>query len=186
MRDADTSKVKGYAYLSYVEPLRARPATWEAIRASLPPGDRAFFDGDLISNHWYPRAHLHGLLDSVEGAATSRVTAELRDLGAAAARHQIGAIYRAFLAFASPALVFRRAESVWSRQSTGGAFRVVEDGEQRLVGELDDASAPRQIPTVMAGWSDEVIRLLRRAPNPTRVTTPAPGRWRFEVSWRDR
>lgn len=178
----DDAQVKGHAYLSYIVPLRERPLLWARAIELMPAADCAFFEGEIFANQWYPRAHLHALLDALERAKPGDVQV-FRDVGAWSARHQIGTVYRAFLAFASPALVFRRAESVLGRQTTRGTFRVIEDAEDHLVGELVDPHLPRRMPHVIAGWSDEVIRMLRRTPVPTAVTATAPGRWRFLVSW---
>lgn len=179
----DGAQVKGYTLLSYVTPLqRDRGALWAKIESSLSPGARQFFGGPIYANSWYPRRQLHDLMNAY-GEAVGGDTRELRELGALAARYQLHLIYRMFLKFATPALVFNRAASVWSRQSTQGTFMVVEQGEHHLIGQLDDPDLPRGIPDVMAGWSDTIIAMLGRTPYPTTWEQVSPRRWRFKVSW---
>ena len=108
---------------------------------------------------------------------------ELRELGALGARYQVHVIYRLFLKFATPALVFRRAASVWSRQSTVGSFAVVEDGDDYLLGELQDPELPDGLLEVICGWSDTIITMLGRTPYPTTCERIGTNRWRFRVSW---
>src|SRR4051794_1230447 len=108
----DRALIKGYAYLSYLEPLRKeRGSLWSTMLVRMAPDARAFFESEIFADQWYPRAHLHSLLDALD-----RVTAgddrEFRELGAMAARFQLGAIYRVFLTFMTPAIVFRRAGSI--------------------------------------------------------------------------
>ncbi len=181
----DTAEAKGYALLSYVTGLRDKTALWRDVLAELRRQDRqiaAFFEGEIYANQWYPRSHLHALMAALDEVCHGDENV-FRELGASAAEYQVGYIYRAFLAFVSPALVFRRAGSIWRRQSSAGSFSVVEDGEKHLVGLLEDPCVPTQIPKVMAGWSDRIIILLHRRPLPTQVTAPEPGKYRFLVKW---
>lgn len=179
----DRALVKGYAYLSYVEPLVGdREELWSRIVANLPAESRAFFAQEIFADQWYPRTHLHALMDAMD-RATGGNEREFRELGAMAARFQLGAIYRVFLSFMSPAMVFRRAGSIWRRQSTAGEFRVVEDGDFFLVGELDDRDLPSRIPLVMAGWTDTIVTMLGRTPYPTQPEAIGRGKWRFHVRW---
>ncbi len=178
----DTSEVKGYALLSYLHGLQSQPRTWAAVLEALAPDDRRFFEEPVFANQWYPRRHLHALLDALEVAARGS-EAEFRRLGERAAEFQIHKIYRIFLGFATPAMVFRRASSILSRQSSSGEFAVLEEADDHLVGELFDLEVPPRLPLVIAGWSDRVVQMLRRRPNPTTVTQLARGRYRFLVSW---
>ncbi len=179
----DDSKVKGYAILSYVTPLqRDRSALWARVEDHLSPGGRDFFAQPIYANSWYERSHLHDLMQAF-CEAVDNDTHELRELGAMAARYQLHLIYRIFLKFATPALVFNRASSVWSRQSTTGTFLVVEKGDDFLIGQLDDSDLPEGIPDVMAGWSDTIISMLGRTPYPTTIEPVNKRRWRFRVSW---
>ncbi len=178
----DTSEVKGYALLSYLHALRSQPRTWTSMLDAMTAEDRQFFEEPVFANHWYPRRHLHALLDALD-AVSGGAEAEFRRLGERSADFQIHRIHRVFLSFATPALVFRRAGVILSRQSTAGEFSVLEESEYQLVGELIDAEVPRRLPLVIAGWSDRVVQMLRRRPNPTEVTLVSPGRYRFTVSW---
>jgi hypothetical protein len=176
-------EVKGYALLSYVTPLRReKGALWEQVERRLEGDSREFFQGAIFANNWYPRRHLHALMSAFCAAIGPR-TQELRELGAMAARYQLTVIYRLFLKFATPAMVFGRASSVWSRQSTVGSFRVVSSEDDHLVGELEDPDLPEGIPELVCGWSDTIIAMLGRTPYPTRYEQVAPRRWRFRVSW---
>ncbi len=182
----DTSEAKGYAFLSYVTSMREKPALWASVRSELSkkgPDALAFFDSEIYANQWYPRAHLHALLHALDEVSHGD-EAVFRELGAASAEYQIGTIYRAFLAFLTPALVFRRAGSIWRRQSTAGSFSVVADEPDHLVGLLDDPTTPVQLPKVMAGWSDRVIIMLHKRPIPTKVTAAGRGKFEFLVSWK--
>lgn len=177
--------VKGYALLSYVDALKARPTLAGRVMRELEarrPESHRFFAGEVYANQWYPRAEMHALFDALAAVAGDG-DEEFRGLGSRAAEFQIGRIYRVFLAFATPALVFQRAESIWSKQSTSGRFVVVHSADDHLVGELDDATAPAKLPVVMAGWSDRVVMMLRRRPTPTEVTALGAGRYRFRVAW---
>lgn len=181
----DPARMKGYALLSYLTALDARPALRGRVMdllAADAPEAHALATGTVFAHEWYPRAHLHAFLGAV-ARASATPDDDLRALGARAAEFQIGRIYRVFLAFATPAQVFQRASSIWSRQSSAGTFTVVEDHPDHLVGELDDATVPPQLPLVMAGWSDRVVSMLRRRPRGTEVTAVAPTRWRFRVAW---
>ena len=80
-------------------------------------------------------------------------------------------------------MVFRRASTILSRQSTSGEFTVLTEADDHLVGELLDPAVPPRLPLVIAGWSDRVVQMLRRRPTPTTVTVVSPGRYRFLVSW---
>ncbi len=180
---SEAAKVKGYAILSYVTPLqRERSALWARVEDHMSPDGRHFYGQPIYANSWYERAHLHELMQAF-GEAVNDDATELRELGAMAARYQVHLIYRIFLKFATPALVFNRAASVWSRQSTAGSFVVVEEGNDYLVGQLDDPDLPKGIPEVMAGWSDTIISMLGRTPYPTTFELVSPRRWRFRVSW---
>jgi hypothetical protein len=180
---SDGAKVKGYAILSYVTPLqRERSALWAEVEDQMGPDARHFFSQPIYANSWYERTHLHDLMQAFCEAVANDAT-ELRELGAMAARYQVHLIYRIFLKFATPALVFNRASSLWSRQSTTGTFVVVEEGDAFLVGQLDDPDLPKGIPEVMAGWSDTIISMLGRTPYPTTCECVSPRRWRFRVSW---
>lgn len=180
---SDDSFVKGYAYLSYIEPLiEEREELWARIRPHLTPASRAFFENEIFADQWYPRAHLHALMKAME-IATEGDEREFRELGARAARLQVGTIYRVFLSFFSPALVFRRAASIWRRQSSGGEFSVVEDGEHGLVGKLVDPNLPPHMPLVMAGWSETIVVLLGKTPYPVEIEAQGPGVWLFRVRW---
>ncbi len=182
----DGAEIKGMTYLSYVEPLKqAQPRLWEAIERRLPADSRALFAQPLFAHHWYPRSHLHALLREVDELGPA-AGCDLRELGRLAARYQLNVVYRMFLKFASPAMVFGRAASVWSRQSSAGRFTVVESAEHHLVGELEDPQLPEGVPELIAGWSDAIIELLGRTPRPTRFALVAPGRWRFHVQWTPR
>ena len=179
----DEANVKGYALLSYVTPLkRDRSELWTQILQRVDDTERRFFGEQIYANHWYPRKYLHALMNALHDALDGN-SGELRELGAMAARFQVHVIYRMFLKLATPALVFRRASSVWSRQSTVGSFAVVEEGDNFLVGELEDPDLPVGIPEVMAGWSDTIIAMLGRTPYPTRIEQHGLRRWRFRVSW---
>jgi hypothetical protein len=176
-------EVKGYALLSYVAPLRReKGALWAEVEKRLDGDSREFYQREIFANNWYPRRHLHALMSAYCDAIGVR-TQELRDLGAMAARYQLTVIYRLFLKFATPAMVFGRASSVWSRQSTVGSFRVVSSDADHLVGELEDPDLPEGIPELMCGWSDTIIAMLGRTPYPTRWEQITPRRWRFRVSW---
>jgi hypothetical protein len=183
--DGDRAMVKGFALLSYLHALRARPTLAGRVMRELEaraPESHGFFASEVYANQWYPRAEMHALFDAMT-AVVGDGDDEFRGLGARAAEYQIGRIYRVFLAFATPALVFQRAESIWEKQSTAGRFRVVHSADDHLVGELDDATAPTKLPLVMAGWSDRVVMMLRRRPSPTVVTALGAGRYRFRVAW---
>lgn len=183
--DDDRAMVKGFALLSYLEALRARPTLSGRVMRELEarrPASRGFFAGPIYANQWYPRSEMHALFDAMT-AVVGDGDDEFRGLGARAAEFQIGRIYRVFLAFATPAQVFQRAESIWEKQSTAGRFRVVDAADDHLVGELDDPTAPPRLPLVIAGWSDRVVMMLRRRPTPTTVTDLGAGRHRFLVSW---
>lgn len=180
---AAVGEVKGYTLLSYVAPLeREKSELWHRVEQRFTPEERAFFDAPIFANSWYPRRHLHSLMrafhDEVRGNAE-----ELRELGGMAARYQVHVIYRVFLKLATPALVFRRAASVWSRQSTHGTFQVVEEHPDHLIGELYDPELPVGIPELIAGWSDTIIAMLGRTPYPTSWEQVSSTRWRFKVSW---
>lgn len=180
---ADGALVKGYTLLSYVSPLqREKSALWAKIESELDGDGKRFFAEPIFASTWYDRKHLHQLMQAF-GRAVRGDTAELRDLGAMAARYQVHVIYRVFLKFATPAMVFRRAASVWSRQTNVGSFTVVEEGDDHLVGELVDPDLPLGIPELMAGWSDTIIMMLGRSPYPTTWEQVAKDRWRFRVSW---
>ncbi len=181
----DRAMVKGYALMSYVEALRARPTLSGRVMRELEarrPESHRFFAGEVYANQWYPRAEMHSLFDAMTSVVGDGDD-EFRGLGARAAEFQIGRIYRVFLAFATPALVFQRAESIWDKQTTAGRFRVVHAADDHLEGELDDPTAPTKLPLVMAGWSDRVVMMLRRRPTPTVVTPLGAGRHRFRVAW---
>ncbi|MEZ4219595.1 MAG: hypothetical protein R3B13_01620 [Polyangiaceae bacterium] len=179
----DESRVKGYALLSYVTPLqREKSALWAEVETQLSHDGQRFFSHPIYANSWYERRYLHDFMDAYRRAIRND-PAELRELGAMAARYQLHVIYRIFLKFATPAMVFNRASSVWSRQSTSGSFVVVEEGDDFLVGQLDDSDLPKGIPEVMAGWSDTIISMLGRTPYPTTIEPVSPRRWRFRVSW---
>lgn len=179
----DQSVVKGYAFLSYIQPLRReREDLWLRIRDELSPESRAFFDGQVFADQWYPRRHLHDLMHAME-VATNGDERQFRELGSRAARYQLSMIYRAFFSFMTPALVFRRAASIWRRQSSAGLFMVVEDGENYLIGKLVDSTLPKHMPLVIAGWSETIVAMLGKTPYPLEIETPAPGQWIFRVRW---
>jgi hypothetical protein len=177
------AQVKGYTLLSYVTPLqRDRSALWKQVEEHLSADGKEFYSQPIFANSWYPRAHLHDLMKAFSDAVRGE-SKELRELGAMAARFQVHVIYRMFLKFATPALVFNRASSVWSRQSTLGRFSVVEEADDYLIGELEDPDLPAGIPELMCGWSDTIIAMLGRTPYPTTCTKVSPQRYRFKVSW---
>ncbi len=177
------AQVKGYTFLSYTTPLkRERSALWHRVEEELPSDSREFFAGAIFANNWYSRKHLHALMQAFQQAVHGDVN-EVRELGAMAARFQLHMIYRLFLKFATPAMVFNRAASVWSRQSSEGRFEVVEEASDHLIGELDDPELPVGIPDLIAGWSDTIIAMLGRTPFPTTYEQVGPRRWRFKVSW---
>lgn len=178
----DDAEVKGYALLSYLRALQSQPRTWSSMLDAMSPDDRRFFEDPIFANHWYPRRHLHALLDALD-VVSGGSEAEFRRLGERSADFQIHRIHKVFLSFATPALVFRRAGVILSRQSTAGEFRVLEESELHLVGELVDPEVPQRLPLVIAGWSDRVVQMLRRRPTPTAVTMISPGRYRFTVAW---
>jgi hypothetical protein len=176
-------QVKGYALLSYVAPLkREKSALWAEIEQKLEPAAREFFQGPIFANNWYERCELHALMEAFRDATRGRAQ-DLRELGEMSARYQLHVIYRMFLKFATPAMVFGRAASVWSRQTTVGSFRVVESHDDHLMGELDDPDLPPGIPELIAGWADTIIAMLGRTPYPTTWERLGPRRWRFRVSW---
>lgn len=183
LTSAHPGEVKGYTLLSYVAPLqRDRSELWRRVEDGMTPDGREFYRGDIYASSWYPRGKLHELMQAF-CAATKSSEEELRDLGSMAARYQIHVIYRVFLKFATPALVFNRAASVWSRQTTVGTFTVVEEHSDHLIGELDDPDLPPGIPDLITGWSDTIIAMLGRTPYRTRWDRVAPTRWRFRVGW---
>ncbi|MBK7584281.1 MAG: hypothetical protein IPI67_29270 [Myxococcales bacterium] len=178
-----TGEVKGYALLSYVAPLqRDKGDLWHRVELAMSPEAQRFFRGEIYASSWYPRAHLHALMQAYCQAVKSS-NDELRELGSMAARYQIHVIYRLFLKFATPALVFNRASSVWSRQTTVGTFTVVEEHPDHLIGELDDPDLPKGIPELISGWSDTIIAMLGRTPYRTSWEAVGPTRWRFRVGW---
>src|SRR5512142_474221 len=139
-------QVKGYTFLSYVGPLqRDKSELWGKIEQRMSPESRDFFRSEIYANSWYSRTHLHAFMRAYCDATANRAD-DLRELGSMAARYQLHVIYRIFLKFATPAMVFNRAASVWSRQSTQGTFRVVEEHDDHLIGELEDADLPMGIP----------------------------------------
>lgn len=178
------AQVKGYSLLSYVDPLkREKPALWAQIERHLDEESTRFFAEPIYAGTWYPRRHLHRLMRAF-GDATRGDRVQLRVLGGLAAHYQVNAIYRMFLKFATPAMVFKRASSLWSRQSTEGSFEVAEEGRNHLIGELVDPDLPLGVPDVMAGWSDAIIEMFRYSPEPTTWDKVGPSRWRFVVRWR--
>jgi hypothetical protein len=179
----DRAEVKGYALLSYVAPLRRdKTELWSKIERVLDDEARDFFNGEIYANSWYPRSRLHALMNAYCSATANR-SEDLRELGEMAARYQLHVIYRIFLKFATPALVFNRAASVWSRQSTQGTFKVVEEHPDHLIGELEDTDLPIGIPELISGWSDTIIAMLGRTPYRTTWDRVSPSRYRFKVSW---
>jgi hypothetical protein len=183
MRPVHEGQVKGYALLSYLTPLkREKSALWADIERQLEPSSGEFFQTPIFANNWYDRRHLHALMDAFH-ECTRGSARELRELGAMSARYQLHVIYRVFLKFATPAMVFGRAASVWSRQTTIGSFQVIESRPDHLVGELEDPDLPIGIPELISGWSDTIIAMLGRTPYPTTWEQVAPRRWRFRVSW---
>jgi hypothetical protein len=183
MGGAEEHLAKGYSFLSYVTPLRReKSALWGKLEQRMPEESRSFFGSTIFANDWYPRRHFHALLRAYRDAVAGDKR-ELRELGAMGARYQVHVIYRLFLKFATPAMVFRRASSVWSRQSTAGSFEVVQEGDDFLVGELFDPDMPDGLLEVMSGWSDTIIAMLGRTPYPTTYERSGPNRWRFRVSW---
>jgi hypothetical protein len=180
----DRGQVKGYSLLSYVIPLRdERSELWSRIEQRLDPTTRSFFAGQIYANTWYPRTHLHDLLRAFTEALGPKAEEELRELGGMAARYQLHVIYRMFLKLATPAMVFNRASSVWSRQTTVGSFTVLEEHPDHLIGELHDPDLPKGLPDLITGWSDTIIALLGRTPYRTTYEKVSPTRWRFKVSW---
>ncbi|MFO0568954.1 MAG: hypothetical protein U0263_25070 [Polyangiaceae bacterium] len=180
---AHSGEVKGYALLSYVAPLKTdKSELWRQIETRLEPDARSFFQGEIYANAWYPRKNLHALMQAFRDATKSSDD-ELRELGAMAARYQIHVIYRLFLKFATPAMVFNRAASVWSRQSTMGTFTVIEEHADHLIGELDDPDLPAGIPELISGWSDTIIAMLGRTPYRTSWERVTASRYRFRVGW---
>jgi hypothetical protein len=180
----DRGQVKGYSLLSYIVPLRQEKSElWGRIEQKMTEDSRVFFAGQLYANHWYPRAHLHALMQAFNESVGAGVEEELRQLGGMAARYQLHVIYRMFLKLATPALVFNRASSVWSRQTTVGSFKVLEEHDDHLIGELYDPDLPRGMADLIAGWSDTIIALLGRTPYRTTYEKASPTRWRFRVSW---
>ncbi|MBX3247810.1 MAG: hypothetical protein KF901_11575 [Myxococcales bacterium] len=178
------AQVKGYSLLSYVTPLqREHPALWARIEGELDEPSRRFYAEPIYANTWYSRQHMHRLMRAFEIAVHGDRT-KLRELGRMAAHYQVNLIYRMFLKFATPAMVFKRASSLWSRQSTVGAFSVVTEGSHHLVGELQDPDLPMGLPDVMAGWSDAIIEMFRFTPEPTTWERVASDRWRFFVRWK--
>jgi len=181
--DPHPGDVKGYTLLSYVAPLqRDKSELWRRVEGGMSPEARAFYRGEIYASSWYPRRHLHELMRAFCTAVDDSED-DLRDLGGMAARYQIHVIYRVFLKFATPALVFNRAASVWSRQTTVGTFTVVEEHADHLIGVLDDADLPPGIPALISGWSDTIIAMLGRTPYRTSVERVGPTRWRFRVGW---
>src|SRR5688572_2604276 len=129
MADDNGYLAKGYTFLSYVTPLkREKGALWTELEQKLPADSREFFASTIFANDWYPRRHFHAFLHAYQ-LATHGDARELRELGAMGARYQVHVIYRLFLKFATPALVFRRASTIWARQSTVGRFDLIEDGD---------------------------------------------------------
>lgn len=180
---ADRGEVKGYVLLSYVAPLkRDKGALWGKVETALDDDARRFFAGEIYANSWYPRRYLHAFMRAYTKTVDNR-NEDLRELGSMAARYQLHVIYRIFLKFATPAMVFGRATSLWSRQTTHGSFRVVEEHPGHLIGELEDPDLPVGIPELIAGWSDTIIALLGKTPYPTSWERVSPTRWRFKVSW---
>jgi hypothetical protein len=167
-----------------VIPLREeRSELWSRIEQRLDPSTRSFFAGQLYANHWYPRTHLHELMQAFTEAVGKNPEDELRALGGMAARYQLHVIYRMFLKLATPAMVFNRASSVWSRQTTVGSFTVLEEHPDHLIGELCDPDLPKGLPDLIAGWADTIIAMLGRTPYRTTWEKTSPVRWRFKVSW---
>jgi hypothetical protein len=181
--DSHLGQSKGFSFISYVTALRReRSALWAEVERRMSPEAREFFAGTIYASDWYPRGHFHAFMDAFCEAVRDDPK-ELRELGAIGARFQVHVIYRIFLKFATPAMVFRRATSVWGRQSTVGSFSVVEEGDDYLVGELEDPDMPRGLAEMIAGWSDTIITMLGRTPYPTTWEQTAPRRYRFRVSW---
>ena len=179
----DDGMTKGYTLLSYAEPLkRDRSDLWRRMEDHFSDDARTFYRGTIFANNWYPRLRTHELLNAFD-AAVNGSEEEFRELGAMAARYQVHVIYRLFLKFATPAFVFRRASSLWDRQSTIGSFKVIEDTDDYLVGELDDPNLPVGVPPLIAGWSDTIVAMLGRTPFPTTYERVGLRRWRFKVSW---
>lgn len=181
-----TPEVKGYVLLSYTIPLkRERGAFWQRVEGHMSPEEREFFAGEIYANSWYSRRHLHAFMQAFSDASNGSVD-ELRDLGGMAARYQLHVIYRIFLKFVTPAQVFGRATSLWSRQTTLGSFRVVEEHPDHLIGELEDPDLPVGVPDLISGWSDTIIAMLGRTPYRTSWERVSPSRWRFRVGWINR
>lgn len=184
--DSHTGEVKGYTLLSYVAPLqREKSDLWRRVENAMSDEARSFYGSEIYANSWYPRRHLHQLMQAFCTAVKGSED-ELRELGGMAARYQIHVIYRVFLKFATPALVFNRAASVWSRQTTLGTFTVVEEHDDHLIGELEDPDLPPGIPALISGWSDTIIAMLGRTPYRTSAERVSPSRWRFKVGWLQR
>lgn len=180
---AHPGEVKGYTLLSYVTPIqRDRSELWRRIEGALPEDAREFFRGEIYASSWYPRRHLHALMQAFCSVVNGSEE-ELRELGSMAARYQIHVIYRVFLKFATPALVFNRSASVWSRQTTVGTFTVLEEHGDHLIGVLEDPDLPPGIPQLISGWSETIIAMLGRTPYRTSWEQVGPTRWRFRVGW---
>lgn len=178
----DEAFFRGHAYLSYVEPLaEERPALWRALVAGLPPASAAFVREPIFADQWYPRLHLHGIVDRFDRLSGGD-DRELRELGAMGARFQLGAIYRALLA-SSPSLVLRRAGAIWRRQSSAGELRLLDADDAGARLELADPELPPRMPIVLAGWTEAVVRLLGGTPYPTSVEPAGPGAWHLGVRW---
>ncbi len=176
-------EVKGYVLLSYMTPLkRDKGALWGQVERHLDDDARQFFSREIYANSWYARRYLHAFMRAYSKAVGHRAE-DLRELGSMAARYQLHVIYRIFLKFATPAMVFGRATSVWSRQTTQGSFRVVEERDDHLIGELEDPDLPVGIPDLISGWSDTIIAMLGKTPYPTTWERLSPTRFRFKVSW---
>lgn len=180
----DGAAFRGHAYLSLVEPLTEdRPALFRAALARVPAETAMLLTGPLLADQWYPRRHLHALLGELAAVAGDDAPVVLREAGAMAARFQLGAIYRVLLSATSPRFVFRRMGSIWRRQSTAGEVRVEAETEALATFVLEDPACPPELPQVLAGWTETVVRLVGRTPRATKVEDLGPGAWRFTVAW---
>lgn len=147
------ARIKGFALRGLLRSVKDSGGSIPAVLGAVPEADRASFDRPIVASEWYPYAAFVGLVRAIDGIQAKGDLVHARELGRAAAVHDLGGTFRIISAVTSRKFLLERGHMFWSKYCDAGRL-TLEASKDRFFharlegfGEIDAAHC-----LLIEGW----------------------------------
>jgi hypothetical protein len=161
------ANIKGNALSGFKRQVATRQGSkgMERWLSELDPGDAALMQGLILPNHWYPLRLWNLLADRYVEVFGGGDPQSFRPVAESIAEDDLHAFFKVLLKASSPAMIMRRAGSLWDRYFDVGTMDSIELRANRFLVRL---TGPRSIdrgPGLVTcaagvpGWQERTLSL---------------------------